>query len=126
MAPTSSKDSFKDYKDLLNARREALLKALQAAAEASEAEEVTYADSIDQASAIADRALAAKMKNRDREQLLQIEGALRRIEQGIFGECERCAEPITEARMKAFPLTTLCIDCKAELESEEHRFPGRV
>jgi DnaK suppressor protein len=66
------------------------------------------------------------MKNRDRDVLWQIDEALKRIDEGSFGECERCDEPISEARLKANPSTTLCIDCKAELESEEHRFLGRA
>ena len=55
-----------------------------------------------------------------------IDQALRRLESGTFGECASCSEPISEARIKAFPFTTLCIDCKAELESEEQRYPGRA
>ncbi len=85
----------------------------------------SYADSIDQASADTDRAMAVQIKNRERGFLLQIDEALRRIESGSFGECERCGEDIAEARMKANPATTLCIDCKAELESEQQRFIGR-
>ncbi|MCM2279116.1 MAG: TraR/DksA C4-type zinc finger protein [Oligoflexia bacterium] len=110
----------------MNSRREALVQGLRVATQAAVADEVTYADSIDQASADTDRVLAMKMKSRERDQILQIDEALRRIEQGRFGECERCGEPISEARLKAFVLSTLCIDCKAELESEEHRFPGRA
>ena len=85
-----------------------------------------YTDAIDQASADTDKSFAMQMKNRERDTLWQIDGALKRIEEGNFGECERCDEPISEARIRAFPFTTLCIDCKAELESEEQRFPGRV
>ena len=64
--------------------------------------------------------------SREREILFQIDAALRRIDEGSFGDCAQCGESIIEARIQAFPFTTLCIDCKAELESEEHRFLGRA
>lgn len=50
----------------------------------------------------------------DREvnaELRGIEKALRRIEDGTYGECAECGEPISEQRLKALPYTSLCIDC---------------
>jgi len=114
------------YRKLLHTRRDALAAELrQATAELIQGNAV-YTDTIDQASADMDKSLALQMKNRDRGILLQIDEALRRIDAGNFGECESCSESISEARIQAFPLTTLCIDCKAELESENHRYPGRA
>ncbi len=48
--------------------------------------------------------------------LSEIEGALRRIEEGGFGTCERCGKPIAEERLEALPRATLCIDCKRKEE----------
>ncbi len=116
-------ESFK--RDLL-ARRETLVSGVRKTTdEIIHGDEVTFADSIDQASADVDRTLAVQIQNRDRGILAQINIALRRIDAGIFGECESCDEPITEARLRANPSTTLCIECKAELESEEQRFIAR-
>ena len=42
-----------------------------------------------------------------------------RIDSGSFGICEVCEEDISEARLKARPVTTLCIDCKMEQEKKE-------
>ena len=61
----------------------------------------------------------------DRVILREVDEALRRIENGTFGECERCGDDISEPRLKANPSTTLCIGCKAELESEGQRFSSR-
>lgn len=50
----------------------------------------------------------------DREvnmELREIERALRRIEDGTFGECTECGEPIAEPRLDALPYTSMCIDC---------------
>lgn len=120
------KEKVEGFRKLLTAKRESLARDLRAATAEMIDDEVAYTDSVDQAAADTDRSFNVHMKNRDRNILWQIDEALKRLEQGAFGECERCSESISEARLKAFPFTTLCIDCKAELESEEHRFPGRA
>ncbi|HEX6325935.1 MAG TPA: TraR/DksA family transcriptional regulator [Jiangellaceae bacterium] len=53
-----------------------------------------------------------------REILGQTERALARIDDGTYGVCERCGNPIGKARLKAFPRATLCMTCK---EREERR-----
>lgn len=121
-----SKEKVERFRKQLVARRDALAEVLRLATAELIQDEVVYTDSVDQASAETDKSLSVHMKNRDRNVLWQIDEALRRLERGAYGDCERCDEPISEGRIEAFPFTTLCIDCKAELESEEHRFPGRL
>lgn len=53
-----------------------------------------------------------------RELLLQTEKALQRLEQGSYGQCEHCGEPIGKMRLQAFPRATLCMQCK---QREERR-----
>ncbi len=113
------------YRKQLIDRRNAIAEDLRITASEFMNDEVVYTDSVDQAAAETDKSFLLQMKNRDRNVLWQIEGAIRRLDEGTFGECERCGDLIAEGRIDAFPFTTLCIDCKAELESEEHRFPGR-
>jgi len=102
-----------------------MAEGLRVAAAGSVADDVVYSDTIDQASADIDKTLALQMRNRDRNIVSQIDAALKRMEAGHFDECEKCGESILEARLKAFPFTTLCIDCKSELELET-RAPGRI
>jgi DnaK suppressor protein len=120
------KEKVELYRKQLCARREALAEDLRLATAQLINDESVYTDSVDQAAAETDKSFTLQMKNRERDVLWQIDEALRRLDEGSFGECERCGESISEGRIEAFPFTTLCIDCKAELESEEHRFPGRV
>jgi DnaK suppressor protein len=122
---TLRKEKIEGFRRDLFARREAMASDLRQATADFINDDTVYCDTIDQASADMDRTLAWQMKNRDRNILWQIDGALKRIESGCFGQCEHCDESISEARIKAFPFTTLCIDCKAEIESKENRFPGR-
>jgi DnaK suppressor protein len=44
--------------------------------------------------------------------LSSIDAALARIEDGTYGRCERCGEPIAEERLEALPYATRCIECK--------------
>lgn len=41
----------------------------------------------------------------------KVEIALRKIEAGTYGICERCGEAIPMARLEALPYSTLCVDC---------------
>ncbi len=120
------KENIEKFRNELQARQAILIEDLKKSTAELIEDEPNFADSIDQASADAGKAITVQMKNRERDILTQINEALRRIEDGTFGECVQCAEPIAEARMKANPATTLCIDCKSEIESEQGRFPRRV
>jgi DnaK suppressor protein len=42
-----------------------------------------------------------------------VERALRKLEEGTYGICDRCAKLISEARLEARPWSVLCIDCAA-------------
>ena len=55
--------------------------------------------------------MARATEQRRRAQLQRIEGALRRLEHGEFGECHGCGEPIDPRRLEADPTLTRCIDC---------------
>lgn len=46
----------------------------------------------------------------------KIERALRRIEEGTYGICERCGREIPEERLRAVPTTGLCIRCQEEAD----------
>jgi len=53
--------------------------------------------------------------------LNKIEDALDRMERGMYGICERCGRAIPMERLEAIPLTTLCIDCRGEMEKVPDR-----
>lgn len=119
------KEKLDSFRSELLSRRNVLAHELQQVTAELLKEDEIFTDAMDQAVADADKSLTLQMKNRDRGILAQIDEALRRIDAGTFGECEQCGEEISEARIKVYPSTTLCIDCKAELESEQSRYSGR-
>ena len=47
--------------------------------------------------------------NQLNEQLADVERALAKMDKGTYGLCERCGEPIAEARLEAMPATRFCI-----------------
>lgn len=62
------------------------------------------------------QAMAKASGERRAVQLREIEAALRRIDDGSYGECERCAEPINPRRLDADPTARLCIGCASRNE----------
>jgi DnaK suppressor protein len=60
-----------------------------------------------------------RLADRERQLVPKIRGALQRIEEGTFGLCTACGEPIPLARLRARPVTDLCIECKREAERGE-------
>ena len=45
-----------------------------------------------------------------------IDAALTRIDDGTYGTCSACGQPVGEERLEALPWTTQCIDCKRKEE----------
>jgi DnaK suppressor protein len=76
-------------------------------------------DEVDQATTGIEQNMRMQMKNRENQTLKKIEEALRRIDEGSYGDCESCEEVIEIRRLQARPTTTLCIACKEE--EEKHR-----
>jgi DnaK suppressor protein len=48
--------------------------------------------------------------------LAQVEAALARFDEGLYGICERCGDHIDPARLKALPYATLCMSCQHRFE----------
>jgi DnaK suppressor protein len=74
------------------------------------------ADMEDLASETTDESTAYHIIELEQAELSQIERALQLIEEGEYGRCEDCGEPINVERLRALPFATLCIDCKKEAE----------
>ncbi len=83
------------------------------------ADTTNFPDPNDRATQESDRTFELRIRDRERRLINKIREALERIDDGTFGICEMCEEEISEARLKARPVTTLCIDCKIEEERKE-------
>ena len=78
-----------------------------------------FADPADRATAESDRAFTLRIRDRERRLIRKIQSALQRIDDGSYGICDECGEDIGVARLKARPVTRLCINCKAKQEEDE-------
>lgn len=76
-------------------------------------------DELEEASLSSDMGFALRIRDREAKLIVKIRDALERLEEGTFGICEECGEEIPLKRLKARPVTTLCIECKKEQEAEE-------
>jgi len=54
------------------------------------------------------------LEKRIREQLTDVEHALHKFEEGTYGLCDNCGQPIDPARLEALPLASSCMNCKAQ------------
>lgn len=78
-----------------------------------------HADPADRATMETDRATMLRLRDRERKLIPKIQEALARIQNGTYGLCDDCGEDISIERLKARPVTTLCIRCKNQREEEE-------
>lgn len=76
----------------------------------------------DLANTVINQQVMFSMRNREMTKLRAIEEALERIEDGTYGLCEDCDEPINEKRLSVQPWTSLCIEHAEERERENTGF----
>jgi RNA polymerase-binding protein DksA len=115
--------------ELSRIRTELEAQALELRGEISEAEQSWAALQRDSGEGAGDDQADAGTKTFEREHemslaansrdlLSQVERALQRLDDGTYGICESCGNPIGKARLQAFPRATLCVSCK---QREERR-----
>jgi DnaK suppressor protein len=84
-------------------------------------EDANFPDPTDRASLESNRNSILRIRDRERKLIFKIQEALQRLNDGEYGICEQCGEEIGIERLKARPVTTLCIDCKSSQEIAERR-----
>jgi len=78
-----------------------------------------FPDPTDRASMESDRNFELRIRDRERKLISKIRKTLEKVEDGSFGFCEVCGEPIEFKRLEARPVTSHCIECKTSAEEEE-------
>lgn len=73
----------------------------------------------DEASDLSSRQLLLSLNEADRKKLREIDEALERIEEGTYGICEECGEPISPKRLEVKPTAIYCVECKSRLEQRQ-------
>ena len=76
-------------------------------------------DPMDQAVEENSRNFSLRIRDRENFLIRKIRQSLQDIEEGTYGICEACGEPIASARLKARPVARHCIECKTAMEKLE-------
>src|SRR5258707_2075315 len=111
-------------KQLIEKQRQLTEEVGRTALYGKDQEDDSIKDLGDQANTAYTREFFFELGNGDRRLLREVVMALQKIEDGSFGTCERCSEPIADKRLDALPFARYCIDCQRLVEEEERMTAG--
>jgi DnaK suppressor protein len=115
-----NKKELQKFRELLEDKRRAVVdRARKTLTEDMTLDPSDLPDEMDLASAEYTQSFEFRLRGRDKSLLAKLDLALKKIEDGSFGNCESCEEQIGKKRLEARPETSLCIRCKEDQEREE-------
>lgn len=76
-------------------------------------------DSVDMSIQDVNQELAFRLGERESQTVAEIDEALRRMDEGTYGDCERCGKPIDERRLEAIPSARFDAACQSEAETRQ-------
>jgi RNA polymerase-binding transcription factor len=118
-----TKKELKRFQEMLEEKRRAVLdRARKTLSEDMTLDTNDLPDEMDLAASEYIQSFEFRLRGREKILLTKIDSALRKIEEGTFGVCEICEEPIGKKRLEARPETNLCIRCKEDQERDERTF----
>ncbi len=109
-----TKSELKEFEDILRRLKDEL-EALIATADPTK-ESITPDKAIGRLTrmeAIQAQSMSAEGRRRQEKRLTAVERALERIEQGTYGTCVRCGDPIPKGRLEIMPESAFCVKCAA-------------
>ena len=119
-----TKKELKKFQELLEEKRKAVLDRAREmlSVENMALDTNDLPDEMDLASSEYLQSFEFRLRGREKTHLAKLELALRKIEDGSFGICTECSEPIAKKRLEARPETQLCIKCKEDQERDEKAY----
>jgi DnaK suppressor protein len=116
--PKTTAPSPRSFEEKLRQQQELIERTLiSAVAQGRESVSDDALDVADQAVASYQKELLFTQGTSGHAQLRLIREALRRLEDGEFGECTHCGETIGAKRLEALPWTPYCITCQEKIET---------
>lgn len=123
MAKPLTKKELKKFQELLQEKRDMVMeRARKTLTEDMSLDQDDLPDEMDLASSEYYQSFEFRLRGREKSHLAKLNLALRKIDNGTFGICEVCEEPIGKKRLEARPETGLCIQCKENQERDEKAF----
>src|SRR6188474_1289001 len=115
-----TKVQLKKFRDMLEARRQEIIKRAQQTLDEDMALDANdLPDEMDLAASEYLQSFEFRLRGREKAHLAKLDLAIRKIDDGSFGICSECGEPISKKRLEARPETQLCIKCKEDQERDE-------
>ena len=111
-----TKASVDSFRKTLEAKKKELM------AGTSDREEILIenaAEEFDRLQQQLNREVAIRNLDRESKLLKDVQAAINRFEDGSFGACLRCEEPIPEKRLKALPWAAFCVPCQETLDRQK-------
>jgi DnaK suppressor protein len=115
----TKKELKKFQEQLLEKRKSVIERARQMLSDGMMLDANDLPDEMDLASSEYIQSFEFRLRGREKGLLTKLDLALKKIDEGTFGVCETCDEPIGKKRLEARPETSLCIKCKEDQEREE-------
>ena len=112
-------ESLEFFRNLLKERLEEILGEADKTRTDMTGNVAPFPDPTDRATLETDRNFTLRIRDRERKLISKIREALERIDDGTYGNCELCGGEISEKRLIARPVTTMCIACKSRQEALE-------
>jgi DnaK suppressor protein len=100
------------HERLLQQRQEILAMYNQDVRAGQESADEPTEDIVDRANNAYNRELMFSLSDGERVLLLQIEDAIKRMDEGTYGPCSNCGQTISAPRLEAIPWARFCIDCQ--------------
>lgn len=116
-------EQLKHYKEILLKERDELIQELaesdESVKELLENDSNNVNDSVDEATANITQNILNIVSSKNQQTLIAIESALRRVNEGSFGNCISCGNEISQTRLDSIPWATKCIECKNKDEKRK-------
>lgn len=114
----NKKEKQEFRKTLLEKKERIVHKLSQVMTESKEVEANVAQDLVDKAESSYTKEFLLSLSDTEREQLMLIDEALRRLDRDGFGLCQQCGQEISKKRIEALPWTPTCINCQQKAEQE--------
>ena len=114
-----TKKEREEFRKMLLQKKDTILRKLnELTNESKEMESNVAQDVVDKAETSYTKEFLLSLSDADREQLLLVDEALKRLERDEFGICQLCHQEIGRKRLEAIPWTPYCINCQEKAEEE--------
>jgi len=114
----NKKEKQEFRKTLLDKKEKIVHRLSQVISESNEVETNIAQDPVDKAESSYTKEFLLSLSDAERDQLMLIDDALRRLDRDGFGLCQLCGKEISKKRIEALPWTPTCINCQQKAEEE--------